>query len=135
MKEQMKRFLENAKKTGTFTNGIVEAMERVEVDLTESLADHELYETLDYDGSLHELIDGHIDHYYYDLRKWSVDNFDYVNQAIDEGLTGENPEFHSMIQSGQYVCYSELMREEVEALVGAFNDELERVEELEEEEA
>jgi hypothetical protein len=41
----------------------------------ETFTDHwELYEALDYNGSVHELIDSNIDIYYYSLRQWAVDN-------------------------------------------------------------
>ena len=54
-----------------------------------------------------ELSDSMIDIYYYDLRAWSVDNYGYIEDAISEGLTNmENPDFHKMIQSGQYLAFS-----------------------------
>lgn len=54
-----------------------------------------------------ELSDSMIDIYYYDLRKWSVENYDYIEQAIEEfGVDTKNPDFHKMIQMGQYVAYS-----------------------------
>ena len=77
---------------------------------------------MDYDGSLHELIDGKIDIYNYDLREWSVDNYEYVEQAMEEGLTGDETDFHKLIQCGQYVYYSEQVNEELELLVSIINE-------------
>jgi hypothetical protein len=75
--------------------------------------------------SVDEAIDGAIDIYYYDLRKWAVDNYDYIDEAIAEGLC-EGADFHNQIQMGQYVYYSEQMAEfleEVAALVAEFEGE------------
>lgn len=79
---------------------------------------HGLYEALDYDGSLHMLIDGMIDLVYYDLRKWAVDNYDKIEAAVDEGLVdlSSDFDFHKLIQIGQYVAYSEQCNEELEEL-------------------
>ena len=63
----------------------------------------ELYEHLDYDGSLHELIDSSIDIYYYDIRKWAVDNWQFVEDAMDEGLCEDVTDYHKLIQCGQYI--------------------------------
>ena len=59
---------------------------------------HDLYEHLDYDGSVHWLIDGAIEIYYYDLRKWAVDNWAYVEDAMSEGLTEGVTDYHKLIQ-------------------------------------
>lgn len=71
---------------------------------------------LDDDGSLHEIIDGQIDVYYYDLRKWVVENYNYVEEAMEEGLAEGETDFHKLIQIGQYVYYRELMSEAVDEL-------------------
>lgn len=63
----------------------------------------ELYEHLNYDGSVHELIDSSIDVYYYDIRKWAVDNWQFVEDAIDEGLCEGVTDYHKLIQLGQYI--------------------------------
>ena len=83
----------------------------------ETFADcHDLYEHLDYDGSVHWLIDGAIDVYYYDIRKWAVDNWAYVEDAMSEGLTEGVTDYHQLIQSGQYVKLSEEARAATEEL-------------------
>ena len=83
----------------------------------ETFADcHDLYEHLDCDGSVHELIDGAIEIYYYDIRKWAVDNWAYVEDAIAEGLTEGVTDYHQLIQSGQYVQLSEEARAAIEEL-------------------
>lgn len=95
---------------------IKELIEYKEIDINEIDDSYELREELDYDGSLHELIDGMIDIYNYDLRKWSVDNYEYVEQAIDEGLCEGTSDFHKLIQCGQYVYYTEQANEALEEL-------------------
>ncbi len=95
----------------------------------------ELYEHLDYDGALHHLIDGSIDIYDYDIRKWAVGNWHFVEEAMEEGLCEGVTDYHKLIQAGQYVSLSndadEYVKELFEELDGvAFN-----VEELDEPEA
>ena len=69
----------------------------------------ELIDWLEDDASdtISELADSKVDIYYYELRKWSVDNYNYIEDAIQEfGVDTKNPDFHKMIQSGQYLAYS-----------------------------
>lgn len=69
----------------------------------------ELVDWLEDDASdtISELADSKVDIYYYELRKWSVDNYSYIEDAISEfGVDTKNPDFHKMIQSGQYYAYS-----------------------------
>jgi len=86
-----------------------------EIDIDIISDDSELYDALDYNGSLHEIIDSNIDIYYYDLRKWAVDNYDYIDDAISEGIT-EGNDFHQLIQSGQYMKLREEMTEAIEEI-------------------
>ena len=65
------------------------------------------------EGQIHELIDGSIDIYNYTLRLWSVENYEYIERAFDE-LGCEFDDWHSTIQRGQYIYYSEIMEEAVE---------------------
>jgi hypothetical protein len=76
----------------------------------------DLYEALDYDGSVNELIDSNIDIYYYQLRQWAVDNWAYVEDAISEGLTEGCTDYHKLIQLGQYMQLSEEASDAVEEL-------------------
>ena len=94
---------------------------------------HELYDHLDWDGSIHEIIDGNIEIYNYPLRQWAVDNWEYVEDAISEGLTEGVTDYHKLIQWGQYVKLSEEARIIVEELYSeldglAFNNQLAMVE-------
>lgn len=103
---------------------ILDLIEEKNIDLTELNDAHELYEELDYDGSLHELIDGSIDIYNYDLRKWAVDNYEYVEDAIAEGLVDTNDfDFHKAIQSGQYLKLREEANELIEEIFNEFEPE------------
>lgn len=84
----------------------------------------ELVDWLEDDASdmISELAGSKIDIYYYDLRKWSVDNYNYIEDAISEFVVDtENPDFHKMIQSGQYYAYSN----EFYTLVSEFKDYIE----------
>jgi hypothetical protein len=93
-------------------------------DEAEELEEHEISDKLDYDGSLHELIDGNIDIYNHDLRKWSVDNYNYIEDAISEGLS-DGTDFHKSIQSGQYLKYQEDMNNELSDLSDAIEESIE----------
>lgn len=76
----------------------------------------------DVSDTISELADSKVDIYNYDLRKWSVDNYNYIEDAISEfGVDTKNPNFHKMIQSGQYLAYSN----EFYALVSEFKDYIE----------
>lgn len=95
----------------------------------ETFTDHwELYEHLDFDGSVHELIDSNIDIYYYSLRRWAVENWPYVEDAINEGLTEGCTDYHELIQWGQYMQLSEEARDAVEELFTELDGELFNVE-------
>jgi len=63
---------------------------------------------LEYDGTMHEIIDSKIDIYNQDLLNWasSLENLGYINNAVDKGLVVSN-DFIGMIQGGQYVYYSQ----------------------------
>ena len=65
------------------------------------------------EGQIHELIDGSIDIYNYTLRLWSVENYEYIEMAFNE-LGCEFDDWHSTIQRGQYIYYSEIMEEAIE---------------------
>lgn len=61
---------------------------------------------------VHELADGRVDIYYYSIRKWAVDNWTHVENAMDEGMTEGVTDYHNLIQIGQYhMHYNDLMSE------------------------
>lgn len=96
---------------------IMELLKSKKLNISDYDDVHELCEALDYDGSLHEIIDGSIDIYNYDLRKWAVDNYDKVEDAINEGLVNTtNFDFHKAIQAGQYIALREEASEIVEEI-------------------
>ena len=79
-----------------------------------------------------ELADSKINIYNHDLRLWSVDNYNYIEDAISEfGIDTQNPDFHQMIQRGQYYSYNN----EFYILVNEFKDYIETLEFEEETEA
>lgn len=97
-------------------NDILAAIKYLDIDINDMINDaYDLYEALNHNGTMDEIIDGMIDIYYIDLRKWSVENHDYIDQAIEKGLCTDL-DFHKQIQSGQYVYYSEEARETVEEI-------------------
>jgi hypothetical protein len=102
---------------------ILDLIEYKELNIADYKDAWELRDALDYDGSIHEIIDANIDIYNYDLRKWAVDNYEYVDQAQDEGLTTGDSEYHSRIQAGQFVYYSELANEAIEEIFNEFEPE------------
>ncbi len=76
-------------------------------------------------GAIDEIIERQIDIYYYDLREWSVDNYEYIEQYVDEFGVGDKSDFHSLIQGGQYVYFSEQINKALSDMVnhihGAYN--------------
>ena len=83
----------------------------------------ELYDLLDHDGSVHELIDSNIDIYYHAIREWAVNNWQYVEQAISQGITN-GTDYHKLIQAGQYVQLTEQAHEAVEELYNELDGDL-----------
>ena len=88
---------------------IKDIIEHKEIDMSELSSHYDLISDLDYDGSLDEYIDSCIDIYYYSLRQWSVDNWEYVEQAMEE--FGANEDHHKNIQMGQYLQLTEQAHE------------------------
>lgn len=82
----------------------------------------DLYNHLNYDVSVNELINSYIDTYSYALREWAVDNYHYVMQAMGEGLCEGVTDFHQLIKCGQYVYYNELANECIEELFTEYNE-------------
>jgi hypothetical protein len=103
---------------------ILELIKYKEIDLNDFTDSHELMEKLDYDGSLHELIDSNIEIYNRPLRLWAVDFYEYVERAIDEGFvdTSNSFDYHSAIQAGQYVYFQELAYEGINEIVEENNE-------------
>ena len=82
-----------------------------------------LYDDLDYNGSVHSIIDSNIDIYYYDLRQWAVENWQWVDQAREEGLCSPDVDYHAMIQAGQYVALLEEAQQYIEELFNEMSGE------------
>ena len=102
---------------------ILDLIEYKELNLSDYSDAHELYDELDYDGSVHELVDGNIDIYNRSLREWAVDNYEYVEEAIAEGLCEGETDFHKLIQCGQYVYYRDQANEAIEEIFNEFEPE------------
>ena len=86
---------------------------------------HDLREAIDYDGTLHHLIDGFVSIYYHEIRKWAAvaNNWEWVELAHEEGLIDrEKFDYHAAIQAGQYLYIQEIAHEVLEE---SFNDLLE----------
>ena len=79
-----------------------------------------LDEDINYDGALDTRVDDRIEYRNYDLRLWMVDNYEYVNEAIEEfGTTGD---IHKDIQAGQYIYYSELFQGVIARMIDYINE-------------
>ena len=79
-----------------------------------------LENTINNDGLIDELIDSKIDTYYYDLRVWAVENYGYIEDALEE--FGTSKDYHKDIQMGQYVYYSEEISEAINELIDYIKD-------------
>ncbi len=98
-------------------NRIIEAIEYKNINLNDIDDSNSLAYELDYDGALHEIIDSNIDIYYYSLRQWAVDNWEHVEDAINEGLVDTDDfDYHKAIQGGQYVLGQQLAFEAIEEI-------------------
>lgn len=81
-----------------------------------------LSDTINDNGAIDELIDNNIDIYYYDLRKWSVDNYEYIEQYYEEFGMPDKFDFHRSVQGGQYVYYNEFVNECINDMIDYVND-------------
>ena len=104
---------------------ILDLMDNFERDDKSFDKSYDLHEVLDYGGSLHELVDGKIDVYYQDLRAWSVDNYNFIEEAIEEGLCEGVSDFHRLIQSGQYVYYQAIANNALTEIADAIKEVIE----------
>jgi hypothetical protein len=84
---------------------------------------HDLYESLDYSGLVHELICSNLDVYNYDLRKWAVDNWHWVDEALDQGIVTENTNYHDLIKWGQYMALQDEANGYIDELFNEMNGE------------
>lgn len=98
---------------------IKDLIKEMNLNLSDLTDQYDLRDKLDFDGSLHGLIDSAIDIYYYDLRKWAVDNYDEIDDAMDQGLAEEVTDFHKLIQIGQY----NYLIKEADFMIGCIWDE------------
>ena len=71
---------------------------------------------------LNELSDSRVDIYYPSLRLWTVDNYGYIEDAVNEFGMNEF-DFHKAIQLGQYKAYLE----EFDTLISEFRDYIEEL--------
>ena len=104
-------------------DSILDLIKYKELNLADYNDVHDLRDALDYDGSLHELIDSSIDIYNYKLRQWAVDNYQYIEDAINEGLVDTSDfDFHKAIQSGQFLQLTEEANEALEEIFNEFQE-------------
>lgn len=106
---------------------ILEAIEYKSLNLSDYSDVHDLRDALDYDGTLHEIIDGNIEIYTHKLWQWAAENYEYVDQAIEEGLASLESGIISCLQSGHYMQLSEEANEALEEIFNEFkaNEEVE----------
>ena len=82
---------------------IIEAIEYKEIAISELKDHYSLYEKLDYDGTVHEIIESNIDIYYYNLRQWAVDNWKYVEDGRKAGKMPPIQSIYEWIQNKRSV--------------------------------
>ena len=97
-------------------NEILEAIKYLDIDMANVGTYHDLYEEINYNGTIHEIVDGQIDIYYYDLRKWAVDNWEYVEEANEQGIGTNGIDYHKDIQAGQYLKFEKMAVEIIEEI-------------------
>jgi len=106
---------------GDYKDQVIEVLEYQEFeDLKEWLGDG-----VNDSGGVDEIVDSLIDIYNYDLREWAVDNYGYIEEAIDEFGTPDKFDYHGAIQLGQYFYYSKYVNECIDSMVeylGALDD-------------
>lgn len=56
--------------------------------------------------NISSLSDSKVDIYYHSLREWAVDNYSYIEDAMDEYGTPDKFDFHNCIAQGQYYAYN-----------------------------
>ena len=82
----------------------------------------ELREIFDQDLYLHEHVDGMINIYNHELRLWAVHYWEWVEEAMQEGLASDS-DYHQAIQAGQYVYYNAAAYEAIEEIFDNINKE------------
>lgn len=97
-------------------------------DAKECLFSWELREILEGNNlCLSEYADGWVDIYNHDLRKWAVDNWNWVEEAFLQGVADGYAEadhcYHRAIMAGQYVYYSAAAAEALEEIFKDINKE------------
>ena len=97
-------------------NEILNAITDLGIDISTVESYHDLYEEINYNGTIHEIVDGHIDIYYYDLRLWAVDNWEYVEDANEQGIGTNGIDYHKDIQAGQYLKFEQMAVEIIEEI-------------------
>ena len=71
---------------------------------------------------IHELADGRVDIYYYNIRKWAVDNWEHVEDAMNDGLAEGITDYHQLIQTGQYYQIYNDLSSELDNLIAEIKD-------------
>jgi hypothetical protein len=107
---------------------ILELIQYKELNLADYSDVSDLHEALDYDGSLHELIDGNIEIYTHKLWAWAAENYEYVDQAINEGLASLTSGIVSCLQAGHFMQLSEEANEALEEIFNKFKEKQDEVE-------
>ena len=90
---------------------ILEALKELDIVVTEYADADGVESMLAHNGRLNEIIESKVDIYYYDRRAWAVENWEWVEEAIDAGhVDTSNIDYHDAIEAGQYLFWSEKAR-------------------------
>lgn len=114
LKESIKKYLKDLQ---------FEAMDKLseeEQDLSDELVN---YDNSYISDAISEISDSKIDIYYSNLNEWVKncdDAIEYCERAVQEGLIDVNDfDFYKMIQSGQYLYYTDLFYNNLDDIVKA----------------
>ena len=77
----------------------------------------ELVDWLEGNDESYEYADSMVDVYNYALRQWAVENYAYIEEAIDDLGAPEPFDFHKAIQYGQYHKYLQDIYSDCQALI------------------
>ena len=77
---------------------------------------------------LRDVIDSYVEDNFYELRKWSVTNYQFIEEALEEGMGEGVTDYHQMIKMGQFVHYRERAYDALAALYDEYDGELFNVE-------
>ena len=101
---------------------IEEYRDNINIDVTADYESYADYNSSNYiSDSLMECADGSVDIYYCNLIEWCKDNWEFVEDAIEEygdvARDGRRPDFIRTIQQGQFYCYERELYDNLDDII------------------